>query len=131
MEPQEQDKQSDEGKEGPRLRKGSPDDPRSLGSSPHLVQVRERIRINGKPISPELFTKHFWHLYNQLEEFKVLWLEGWQGPISPGRGMGCGALAPDSFLCAGWQPRFHALLLPLPHAHGLPCLPPGEGEYLS
>nr|BAE33941.1 unnamed protein product [Mus musculus] len=39
-------------------------------SSPHMVQVRERIRINGKPISPELFTKHFWCLYNQLEEFK-------------------------------------------------------------
>ncbi|XP_038193824.1 folylpolyglutamate synthase, mitochondrial isoform X2 [Arvicola amphibius] len=39
-------------------------------SSPHLVQVRERIRINGKPISPELFTKHFWRLYHQLEEFK-------------------------------------------------------------
>lgn len=55
---------------------GSPDDPRSLHSSPHMVQVRERIRINGKPISSELFTKHFWHLYNQLEEFKVLWLEG-------------------------------------------------------
>ncbi|XP_028740571.1 folylpolyglutamate synthase, mitochondrial isoform X3 [Peromyscus leucopus] len=40
-------------------------------SSPHLVQVRERIRINGKPISPELFTKHFWRLYHQLEKFKV------------------------------------------------------------
>ncbi|XP_012576900.1 PREDICTED: folylpolyglutamate synthase, mitochondrial [Condylura cristata] len=39
-------------------------------SSPHLVQVRERIRINGQPISPELFTKHFWHLYQQLEETK-------------------------------------------------------------
>ncbi|XP_060056202.1 folylpolyglutamate synthase, mitochondrial isoform X2 [Erinaceus europaeus] len=39
-------------------------------SSPHLVQVRERIRINGQPISPELFTKHFWHLYHQLEETK-------------------------------------------------------------
>lgn len=39
-------------------------------SSPHLVQVRERIRINGKPISPELFTKHFWRLYHQLEKFK-------------------------------------------------------------
>lgn len=39
-------------------------------SSPHLVQVRERIRINGKPISPELFTKHFWSLYHRLEEFK-------------------------------------------------------------
>ncbi|XP_075841976.1 folylpolyglutamate synthase, mitochondrial isoform X5 [Microtus pennsylvanicus] len=33
-------------------------------------KVRERIRINGKPISPELFTKHFWRLYHQLEEFK-------------------------------------------------------------
>ncbi|KAL6036975.1 hypothetical protein STEG23_033509, partial [Scotinomys teguina] len=39
-------------------------------SSPHLVQVRERIRINGKPISPEVFTRHFWRLYHQLEEFK-------------------------------------------------------------
>ncbi|XP_054544625.1 folylpolyglutamate synthase, mitochondrial isoform X2 [Talpa occidentalis] len=39
-------------------------------SSPHLVQVRERIRINGQPISPELFTKHFWHLYQRLEETK-------------------------------------------------------------
>ncbi|XP_064435582.1 folylpolyglutamate synthase, mitochondrial isoform X2 [Mirounga angustirostris] len=39
-------------------------------SSPHLVQVRERIRINGQPISPELFTKHFWLLYHRLEETK-------------------------------------------------------------
>nr|XP_019584210.1 PREDICTED: folylpolyglutamate synthase, mitochondrial isoform X3 [Rhinolophus sinicus] len=40
-------------------------------SSPHLVQVRERIRINGQPISRELFTKHFWRLYRRLEETKV------------------------------------------------------------
>ncbi|XP_019584209.2 folylpolyglutamate synthase, mitochondrial isoform X2 [Rhinolophus sinicus] len=39
-------------------------------SSPHLVQVRERIRINGQPISRELFTKHFWRLYRRLEETK-------------------------------------------------------------
>lgn len=39
-------------------------------SSPHLVQVRERIRINGQPISRELFTKHFWRLYQRLEETK-------------------------------------------------------------
>ncbi|XP_013368622.1 PREDICTED: folylpolyglutamate synthase, mitochondrial isoform X2 [Chinchilla lanigera] len=39
-------------------------------SSPHLVQVRERIRINGQPISRELFTKHFWRLYHQLEKTK-------------------------------------------------------------
>uniref|UniRef100_F7IPQ9 Folylpolyglutamate synthase n=1 Tax=Callithrix jacchus TaxID=9483 RepID=F7IPQ9_CALJA len=40
-------------------------------SSPHLVQVRERIRINGQPISPDLFTKYFWRLYHRLEETKV------------------------------------------------------------
>ncbi|XP_062929604.1 folylpolyglutamate synthase, mitochondrial [Mobula hypostoma] len=39
-------------------------------SSPHLVQVRERIRINGKPISKDLFTKYFWQVYNRLEETK-------------------------------------------------------------
>ncbi|XP_072344744.1 LOW QUALITY PROTEIN: folylpolyglutamate synthase, mitochondrial [Scyliorhinus torazame] len=39
-------------------------------SSPHLVQVRERIRINGKPIGRELFTKYFWQVYNRLDETK-------------------------------------------------------------
>ncbi|XP_060543002.1 folylpolyglutamate synthase, mitochondrial isoform X1 [Pantherophis guttatus] len=39
-------------------------------SSPHLVQVRERIRINGQPISQELFSKYFWQVYNRLEETK-------------------------------------------------------------
>ncbi|XP_069729286.1 folylpolyglutamate synthase, mitochondrial [Phaenicophaeus curvirostris] len=39
-------------------------------SSPHLVQVCERIRINGQPISKELFSKYFWLVYNRLEETK-------------------------------------------------------------
>ncbi|KAK9955040.1 hypothetical protein ABG768_014948 [Culter alburnus] len=39
-------------------------------SSPHLVQVRERIRINGQPIGKELFTKYFWQVYRRLEETK-------------------------------------------------------------
>ncbi|NXD01938.1 FOLC protein, partial [Certhia familiaris] len=39
-------------------------------SSPHLVQVRERIRINGQPISKDLFNKYFWQVYNRLEETK-------------------------------------------------------------
>ncbi|NWU62575.1 FOLC protein, partial [Pterocles burchelli] len=39
-------------------------------SSPHLVQVRERIRINGQPISKEQFSKYFWLVYNRLEETK-------------------------------------------------------------
>nr|XP_046230677.1 folylpolyglutamate synthase, mitochondrial-like [Scatophagus argus] len=39
-------------------------------SSPHLVQVRDRIRINGQPIGEELFTKYFWQVYERLEETK-------------------------------------------------------------
>ena len=40
-------------------------------SSPHLVHVRERIRIDGWPISKQLFTKYFWETYEQLEDTKV------------------------------------------------------------
>ncbi|XP_068104664.1 folylpolyglutamate synthase, mitochondrial-like isoform X2 [Hyperolius riggenbachi] len=39
-------------------------------SSPHLFDIRERIRINGQPISKELFSKYFWQVYNRLEETK-------------------------------------------------------------
>ncbi|KAF7654675.1 hypothetical protein LDENG_00066690 [Lucifuga dentata] len=40
--------------------------------SPHLVHVRERIRINGRPISKQLFTKYFWEAYERLEDTKEL-----------------------------------------------------------
>ncbi|XP_023211658.1 folylpolyglutamate synthase, mitochondrial-like isoform X2 [Centruroides sculpturatus] len=36
-------------------------------SSPHLVAVRERIRINGKPLCKEMFTSYFWEVYNKLK----------------------------------------------------------------
>lgn len=36
-------------------------------SSPHLVAVRERIRINGHPLSEADFTNHFWNVYKKLE----------------------------------------------------------------
>ncbi|KAM6986799.1 folylpolyglutamate synthase, mitochondrial [Aplochiton taeniatus] len=39
-------------------------------SSPHLVQVRERIRIDGQPIGKELFAKYFWEVYSRLEQTK-------------------------------------------------------------
>ncbi|XP_012287873.1 folylpolyglutamate synthase, mitochondrial-like [Orussus abietinus] len=35
-------------------------------SSPHLISVRERIRINGEPLNEFLFTKFFWKVYNEL-----------------------------------------------------------------
>ena len=39
-----------------------------LYTSPHLKTVRERIMINGKPISEELFTKYFFEIWNRLDE---------------------------------------------------------------
>lgn len=42
-----------------------------LYTSPHLVSVRERIRIDGKPISQELFAKYFWKTFPPLLEWSV------------------------------------------------------------
>lgn len=39
-----------------------------LFTSPHLVAVRERIRVNGIPISEELFAKFFFDVWDRLEE---------------------------------------------------------------
>ncbi|EHH62424.1 Folylpolyglutamate synthase, mitochondrial [Macaca fascicularis] len=49
-------------------------------------KVRERIRINGQPISPELFTKYFWRLYHRLEETKA--------PHARGLAGGCVSMPP-------------------------------------
>lgn len=38
-----------------------------LYTSPHLVAVRERIRINGVPIDEALFAKYFWEVWDRLE----------------------------------------------------------------
>lgn len=39
-------------------------------SSPHLISVTERIRINGIPLSEKLFTLYFWKVWNSLHEHK-------------------------------------------------------------
>uniref|UniRef100_H2Y663 Uncharacterized protein n=1 Tax=Ciona savignyi TaxID=51511 RepID=H2Y663_CIOSA len=36
-------------------------------SSPHLLEVRERIRVNGRPISTDLFTQYFWEVFDLLK----------------------------------------------------------------
>lgn len=38
-----------------------------LFTSPHLVEVRERIRINGTPISKDTFAKNFYHVWDSFE----------------------------------------------------------------
>ncbi|KAJ3645721.1 hypothetical protein Zmor_023358 [Zophobas morio] len=39
-------------------------------SSPHLIEVRERIRINGVPIGKADFVKYFWKIYSALDQQK-------------------------------------------------------------
>jgi folylpolyglutamate synthase len=43
----------------------------SLLSSPHLVHVRERIRINGEPLSETQFAAYFFELYKRLQRNAV------------------------------------------------------------
>lgn len=49
------------------IRHAKPDWKVGLYTSPHLVAVRERIRINGEPISEELFAKYFFEVWNRLQ----------------------------------------------------------------
>jgi folylpolyglutamate synthase len=42
-----------------------------LFTSPHLLQVRERIRVQGIPISSDLFAKYFFDVWDRLEASKV------------------------------------------------------------
>lgn len=39
----------------------------ALYTSPHLIAVRERIQIDGEPISEDLFTEYFFEVWNRLE----------------------------------------------------------------
>lgn len=40
-------------------------------TSPHLIDVRERIRINGEPIDKGAFVKHFWDCWDRLDRTRV------------------------------------------------------------
>ncbi|KAJ6628771.1 FolC bifunctional protein [Mycena sp. CBHHK59/15] len=52
------------------LREANPEWTIGLYTSPHLVAVRERIRINGRPISEEDFAKFFFEVWDRLNENK-------------------------------------------------------------
>ncbi|KAK9761512.1 Folylpolyglutamate synthetase [Basidiobolus ranarum] len=43
-----------------------------LFTSPHLVEVRERIRINGRPLGKDSFAKYFYECWDKLEATKAL-----------------------------------------------------------
>ncbi|KAK6978816.1 folylpolyglutamate synthase mitochondrial-like isoform X1 [Biomphalaria glabrata] len=53
-----------------------------LFTSPHLVEVRERIRINGRPLCKAKYCYYFWKVYNKLKETEEV-----GSPIEEGRSM--------------------------------------------
>ena len=53
-----------------------------LFTSPHLLDVRERIRVNGKPISQAVFGEAYWEVRRRLEAFNASDVE--ELPILPG-----------------------------------------------
>ncbi|KIK08352.1 hypothetical protein K443DRAFT_1459, partial [Laccaria amethystina LaAM-08-1] len=50
------------------LRQAMPGWKVGLYTSPHLVAVRERIRIDGAPLSEVQFAKHFFEVWDRLKE---------------------------------------------------------------
>lgn len=42
-----------------------------LFTSPHLISVKERFRINGKVITDDKFVFYFWSVYNELLSKRV------------------------------------------------------------
>ncbi|KAJ7638982.1 Mur ligase [Roridomyces roridus] len=53
------------------LRSARPEWKTGLYTSPHLIAVRERIRINGKPLSEEDFTKYFFEVWDRIDANKT------------------------------------------------------------
>ncbi|KAJ3989629.1 FolC bifunctional protein [Lentinula detonsa] len=64
------------------IRHTKPDWKVGLYTSPHLVAVRERIRINGRPLSEEDFTKYFFEVWDRLQANDSRKLES--TPFMPG-----------------------------------------------
>lgn len=44
-----------------------------LFTSPHLVKVNERIRLDGKPLPDALWAKHFWAVWDRLHQVGQLY----------------------------------------------------------
>lgn len=52
------------------MRKNQPNTITGLFTSPHLVDIRERIRINGLPVSKQIFGQAYWSIRECLEQYK-------------------------------------------------------------
>lgn len=82
-----------------------------LYTSPHLVAVRERIRVDGRPLSEEEFARYFFQVWKKLQDNPVCFF------LRPFR--------PQILdLRAANYSRFstHAWLLSIPDTDGIPCI---------
>lgn len=77
-----------------------------LFTSPHLVDIRERIRINGLPVSKQVFAQAYWTIRKRLEKFEEQQSEL---PILPGyfRMLALMAL----FVFAKYEPELDVIIL--------------------
>jgi folylpolyglutamate synthase len=55
-----------------------------LFTSPHLVDIRERIRVNGRPISQQTFAKVYWEVRTRLDQNASLPEDDPELPVLPG-----------------------------------------------
>lgn len=82
-----------------------------LYTSPHLVAVRERIRINGKPLSEEDFTHFFFEVWDLLQKnTKVRGFHLFPAAVIHDRS--------SSPAVRSHHHPLHAKLLSIPYAHG-------------
>lgn len=97
-----------------------------LYTSPHMVAVRERIRINGEPIPENMFARYFWEVWDKLEADQKVG----RSPLfrSARRSLTSShSVRPARRPCHSGK----AGILPLPHHHGHACLPARAGEPTS
>lgn len=85
-----------------------------LFTSPHLLEVTERIRVNGKPLTTEAFTKYFFEVWDRLQATRG----GQSTPTetnSTGKGEGGGGRGVDS---PADMPTFFHLITLVRHQGG-------------
>lgn len=86
-----------------------------------MVAVRERIRINGRPIEEDMFAKYFFEVWDRLEKNTAV------SGVHSSSGQALILPVPVAS-----QPRnpSHASLLPLSYNHGFPRVSAREGGCL-
>lgn len=79
-----------------------------LFTSPHLVDIRERIRIDGKPVSKAVFAQVYWQVRNRLETNANIDADP-DLPILPGYFRMLTLMALFTFAC--YEPKVDVIIL--------------------